>query len=112
MPSTAPLPSDVPLEARSVLVQEYAGTLNTHAATVWFYTVIGTDATPASVIAFYESGMPVQGWTAIAVPSETAQGKYGGTALAYQQGSQYATIAAGLDSSYPHAVTLLITVAQ
>ncbi len=108
--SSTALPSNIPLPARSVLVKEYSGTLNAHSATVWNYTVIGQSDTPASVIAFYTTNMPANGWTAIALPTDTAQGKYGGTALAFQQSGKTATIAAGVDQNYPHSVLLVITV--
>ncbi len=109
--STAPLPATIPLPSRSVLIQEYSATLNSKTGVAWVYTVTGSGATPASVIAFYQANMPTNGWTTAAVPPESAQGKYGGTAIAYQQGSQYAAIAAGVDQQYPRAVVVLITVA-
>ncbi|MBA3826440.1 MAG: hypothetical protein H0X24_21375 [Ktedonobacterales bacterium] len=109
--STAPLPGTVPLPNRAVLVQEYSATLNGKTGTAWLYTVIGNGETPASVITFYQTNMPTNGWTTVAVPPESAQGKYGGTAIAYQQGGQYAAIAAGVNTQYPRAVVLLITIA-
>jgi hypothetical protein len=109
--STLPLPSTIPLPGHAALIQEYSATLNSKTGVTWFYTVVGSDQTPASVIAFYQTNMPTNGWTVVAVPPESATGKYGGTAIAYQQGSEYATIATGLDSQYPRAVVLLITVA-
>lgn len=108
--STQPLPSTIPLPARSVLIQEYSATINSASGTGWFYTVAGSSETPATVIDFYETNLPAQGWTAVAIPSETAQGKYGGTALAYQQAGQTMTVVAGVDSNYPRTVALIITV--
>ncbi len=109
--STSPLPGNIPLPVHATVTQEYSATLNAKTGVTWLYLVVGNTQTPASVIAFYQANMPTSGWTAIAVPPESAQGKYGGTAIAYQQGSQYAAIAAGLDPQYPRAVVLLITVA-
>ena len=111
--STEPLPSTIPLPSgRAVLVQEYQGTLNTRSATIWFYTIASVSETPALIVDFYKTAMPNNSWSVVAVPPETAQGKYGGTALAYSQNGMLTTIAAGIDPNYPRAVALLITVTQ
>ncbi len=107
--SSTPLPGNIPLPAHSVLSREYAATLDAHTGTAWVYEVVGASTTPASVISFYQTNMLTNGWAAVAVPSETAQGKYGGTALAYTQNGHICTIATGISQDHPRAVTLVIT---
>ncbi len=109
--STAPLPSNIPLPNFAVLTEEYAATLNSQTGVTWLYVVQGITQTPTSIISFYQTNMPKHGWTPAPVPPESTHGKYGGTAIAFKQGSQVATIAAGVDSKYPQAVVLLISVA-
>lgn len=106
--STAALPGTIPLPAHTVLVEEYATTLNAHAATAWIYDVAGSSATPANVLSFYKTNMPANGWAVAAMPSQTA--KYGGGALAYTQNSQICTITAGVSQRNARLVALAIVV--
>ncbi len=106
-----PLPSNIPLPTHSQLLQEYGSTLNGASATVWVYAQVGPSASASSVISFYNSNMPPNGWTSIDVPSQIQQGQSAGTVVAFQQGAQMCTIAAGSSTSQSGGVVLTITLA-
>lgn len=97
-PSTMPLPSSIPLPPGAQLQKEYTSTVNGRQATVWQYAEPNSQlATPQNVQTYYQKGMPAKGWSAAPVPTVTVQEPNGSTAsaMAYQQGSQLATIATG-----------------
>lgn len=97
-PSTKPLPSSIPVPPGAQLQKEYTATVNGRQATVWQYAVQSSQlATPQNVQTYYQKAMPAKGWSAAPVPTVTVQEPNGSTAaaMAYQQGTQLATVATG-----------------
>lgn len=97
-PSTMPLPSSIPVPPGAQLQKEYTAMVNGRQATVWQYSVQSSQlATPQNVQTYYQKAMPAKGWNAAPVPTVTVQEPNGSTAaaMAYQQGTQLATVATG-----------------
>ena len=105
---TTPLPSNIPLQQPSQLLQEYAGNLNGASATVWVYAEVGPSASSSGVTDYYKTNMPSNGWTSIDVPIQIPQGQSG---LAFRQGGQTCVISVGASTSQPGGVVLTITLA-
>ncbi len=96
-PSTMPLPSSIPVPPGAQLQKEYTAMVNGQQATVWQYSVQSSQlATPQNVQSYYQKTMPAKGWSTAPVPTVTVQEPNGSTAaLAYQQGTQLATVSTG-----------------
>jgi hypothetical protein len=111
-PSSYPLPSDIPLPGLALQLSEYAGKLAGQTATVWIYGVAGPGATAASVLSFYRTQMPQDGWRQISLPGGTGGAQQGQSVVAFFQGTTLCAVGAGSDKRFPGVVALFITVAR
>ncbi len=110
-PSSYPLPSNIPLPGLSLQLTEYAGKLLGQTATVWVYGVAGPGASGQSVLGFYRTAMPHNGWRQVIVPGGGGA-QQSQSVLVFLQGTTLCAVGAGSDPKYPGVVALFITVAR